>query len=145
MVAHRVGEDFSPPSGNEQWTTFATFEVQKVLKGSPVGHRIDVAMRFVCGMGPNVERGQSSVLFLERQNDRYYPVRGGCAIRSLPLVDGKAVLSDITLPVDVLARNLGFAWAEDNSDPWWKPLPTPAVIGLVGALLGFALGRWRAR
>ena len=145
VVAHRVGEDFFPTSGNEQWATFATFEVKRVLKGSPIGNQIDVAMRFMCGMGPDVERGQSSVLFLERRQDRYYPVRGGCAIRNLPIVNGKAVLSDITLPVDVLAENLGFAWAEEYRQPWWKPAAVPTVVGLSGLLLGFAIGRRRAR
>jgi len=140
-----VGEDFSPVSGNEQWATFAAFEVKRVLKGSPIGNQIDVAMRFMCGTGPDVERGQSSVLFLERRKDRYYPVRGGCAVRSLPIVDGKAVLSDIALPVDVLAKNLGLAWADDKRDPWWKPVAVPAVVGLAGAFLGFAIGRRRAR
>jgi hypothetical protein len=145
VVAHRVGEGFTPASGNEQWTTFATFEVQKVLKGKPFGHQIDVAMRFMCGMGPDVERGRSAVLFLERREDRYYPVRGGCAIRNLPIVDGKVVLSDITLPVDVMAQNLGFAWAEDSRTSSWNRTAIPAIVGLAGVLLGFAIGRRRAR
>lgn len=141
VVAHRIGEDFSPASGDEQWVTFATFEVQKVLKGSPIGQQIDVAMHWMCGMGPDVERGRSAVLFLERRKDRYYTVRDGCAVRSLPIVDGKAVLSDLALPIDVLATNLGFAWAGKNREPWWTPALFPAVLGIVAAALGFAVGR----
>ena len=123
--------------------TFATFEVQEVLKGSPIAQQIDVAMFWMCGMGPDVERGRSSVLFLERHENRYYPVRAGCAVRSLPVVDGKAVLSDIALPVDVLATSLGFAWAGKPRKLSWKPALVPLGLALAAAAFGFALGRRR--
>lgn len=143
VVAHRVGEDFSPLSGDERWVTFAPFEVQKVLKGSPIAQQIDVAMSWMCGMGPDVERGRSSVLFLERYGNRYYSVRDGCSVRSLPIVDGKAVLTDISLPVDVLATNLGFAWAGESGKVEWKPALVPIGLAIAAAVLSFALGRRR--
>jgi hypothetical protein len=141
VVARQIGEKFSPVSGEHQWVTFATFEVQKVLKGWPIADQIDVGVSWMCGYGIHMDRGQSAVLFLERRNGKYFTVRDGCAVRSLPVVDGRVVLTDIELPVDAFAAGLGLAQPADTEPPGWPLGPMTPFLCLGACVAGVVAGR----
>ena len=95
----------------------------------------------MCGDGVYVDRGQSAVLFLRRSGNRYYALWDGCAVRSLPIVSGKAVLTDFALPVDNLATHLGLVRPPERRNPLWEPLSLYAVLSVASAGIGFAIAR----
>jgi len=145
VVAHRSDATIALVSDDPPWEAFASFEVEDVLKGSPIATRIPVATEWLHGGGIEVAPGKSVVLFLERRGDRYYPVRQGCAVLTLPVRDGDI---EGTLPPALLARRLGFAWAawpRRVSSPAFVALPLPLVFAVACAGAGFALGSHMAR
>jgi hypothetical protein len=144
-VAVRVGDEEAADRG----IRYAPFEITGTLKGTASASRILVATRYgMCPYGVDVELLTPSVLFLEAHEGRYESVRQGCAVKNLPIVDGKVVLSDIELPIDTLAAELGLSPA-----PRSKPSESPrwfifALVGLAmvsGLVASFWLGRRSAR
>lgn len=148
VVAQKIGEDFQPLVGGLYGgDTYASFQVREVLKGSPPT-RIDVAKNYgMCTAGIDLERGDTALLFLDFNKDtgRYITVRGGCAVRSLPVVGGDVVLSDVTLPTGILAERLGLrppAPAERTPIDWPRTFAYVLLFGAMAAV-GFELGRRR--
>jgi hypothetical protein len=130
---------------DDRAVAYSPFDVREVLKGSPSGARILVATRYgMCPYGVDVEPMVPSLLFLETHGDRYEPVRGGCAIKSLPVVNGKVVVDEISLSLPTLAAELGFR--STNAAPAGVPRKW-ANIGLLclAAGVGLAAGVWLGR
>jgi len=147
VVARRVGEALERPD-DDLAASFAQFEVEKVLKGTPIARRIDVALGWWCGFGPEVPIGESAVLFLEPKGNRYFTIRDGCSVRSLPVLDGKVVVNNTPLPMEVVTMHLGpspGAPAAPIQEPPWRRWAIPALLCLATGLLGFAIGRRRRR
>ena len=144
VAAHRIDATLTL-AGDPHADAFATFEVEAVLKGRPLARQIAVATRWLRDQGVELSPGDSAVLFLQESRDRYYPVRDDCLVRTLPVTDGKVLLEDIGVPFDVLAKELGFAWAESpqSSSPPSVPPVLLFAIGCAGA--GFAFGHRMAR
>jgi hypothetical protein len=143
VVAVRVADD-TPLDGGPKYVTYAPFEVRRSLKGTPTSTRILVATENgMCYYGIEVERLAPSVLFLEQHGGKYTVVRDGCAVRSLPIVNDRVVLSDISLPVDTFGIELGL------SEPAPSAKETPIRLGILllcsVAIIGFALGVWLGR
>jgi len=149
VAAHRADATLVLPAGAHPGEAFATFEVEAVLKGQPLGRRIVVATRWIRDEGVAMPWGRSAVLFLEKSGGRYYPVRGNCAARTLPASGGRALLADVEVPFDVLAKGFGFAWAEapQSSPPPGAPpgAPPELILAMACAGVGFALGHRLAR
>ena len=138
VVAVRVADD-TPVDGGPKYVTYAPFEVRRSLKGTPTSTRILVAIENgMCYYGVEVERLAPSVLFLEQHGGKYTVVRDGCAVRSLPIVDDRVVLSDISLPVDTFGIELGLLEPPTSA----KEMPIGLGIFLLCsvAVIGFALG-----
>lgn len=146
VVARRIGDELPERPGAERWEGYAPFEVQRVIKGWPVGNRIDVIVRAgMCDEGIDVERGQSALLFLERSGDHYITVWGECAVRSLPIVNGKVVLSDLDLPAQVLGEQLGLLEAPplEKRPSTWVQVSVCGLLLMAGLAVGFWVGRRR--
>jgi len=142
-VAVRLADD-KPVDGGPSYITYAPFEVRRSLKGTPISTRILVAIeKGMCYSGVEVERLAPTVLFLEQHGSRYTVVRDGCAVRSLPIVNDRVVLSDISLTVDTFGIELGLL----QSPPRAKEMPI--VLGILllcsVAVVGFVLGAWIGR
>src|SRR3954465_12966585 len=104
VAAHRADDTLALMAGERRAEAFATFEVEAVLKGQPLGRRIIVATRWLRDEGVDVPRGRSAVLFLEQSGGRYYPVKDDCAVRTLPVADDRVLLADVAVPFDILAK-----------------------------------------
>jgi hypothetical protein len=144
-VAVRVGDEESA----DRAVRYAPFEITRTLKGTASASRISVATRYgMCPYGVDVGLLTPSVLFLEAHDGRYESVRQGCAVKSLPIVDGKVVLNDIKVTVDTLSAELGMSPAPLHKTP---ELPRWLVYALVSLAIvtslavSFWLGRRSAR
>lgn len=137
VVAHRSDSTIALVSGDPPWEAFASFEVESVVKGSPLASRIAVATAWIHGGGIDVAPDESVVLFLERRGGRYYPVNDGCSVSTLPVRYG--------LEPGALARDFGFAWAEAPRHPWTPRVPRPIILGVACAGAGFALAHLMPR
>ena len=148
VVAVRVGES-APTDAGERSVSYAPFEIREVLKGTSPATRILVATQYgMCHYGPDVELMSPSVLFLEEHGGLYETVRQGCAARSLPVVDGKAVLPDISLSLDTLRLELGLLPAPPISKPdlpRWMGIVLLCLMGAIGLAAGFWLGKRASR
>lgn len=136
-IAHRSDSTLTLVSDDPPWEAFASFDVERVLKGAPLGRRISVATAWVHGEGNDVEPGESVVLFLERHGDRCYPVREGCSLTTLPIRDG--------LEADALTREFGFTWAEPSGARRLARVPALFVLAVAFGGAGFTLGHLLAR
>jgi hypothetical protein len=150
VVAQKIGEDFQPVAGSLFGRDiYASFQVREALKGSPPT-RIDVGRdQGMCAADIALERGDTALLFLnfDKATGRYITVRGGCAVRSLPVVGGEVVLSGLTLPTAILAERLGLrppAPAGRTSIDWPRTIAYVLLFGAMAAV-GFELGRRRRR
>lgn len=138
VVARRISEPHYRP---DLWSSIATFEIQTILKGYPDQGTIEVTVLQMCGGYISTERGEWTLLFLEKSGPRYHAVNGGCAVQSLPMAGGRVLLSDISLPPDVLGAELGFHASIERRE---RALPFPFenlwVATVLGGCLGFVTG-----
>jgi len=143
-VALRVGDAKTTDAG-QRFVKYAPFEVRQVLKGTPPTSQILVATQYgMCDYGVDVEPMRPSVLFLEAHGGQYETVRGGCAVRSLPVVNGKAVLRDISVSVDTLGIELGLLPAPvavKSGSSRWLVVSLFCFLGAMSLAAGFWLGR----
>jgi hypothetical protein len=136
-----VGEKvFSKP---DDWGDFAPFQVQRVLKGPPVVNPIQVAVGWYCGTGVEAALGHPHVLFLNERRNKFYTVSGGCAVRSLPIIDGRVDVGEVAIPVDVLAESLGLQPPAKTPRCWPWASALIAILCSASAALGFVFGRRR--
>jgi hypothetical protein len=100
----------------------------------------------MCGDGVEVESLVPSILFLEAHGNQYEPVRGGCGIRSLPIVNGKVVLTDLSVPLATVASELGLVQAppEESGFLRWPGISILCCAAGIGLATGFWLGRRRS-
>jgi hypothetical protein len=147
VVAVRVADE-GTVDGGRRHVSYAPFEVRRVLKGTPSGSHILVAVHYgMCDYGVEVERYSPSVLFLQAHGGQYDTVRGGCAVRSLPIINDRVVLSDISLPVDMFGIELGLLppQASAYGFPIWWGIALLCVAMIIGMTAGFWLGRRSSR
>ena len=147
IVAVRVADE-GTVDGGRRHVSYAPFEVRKVFKGTPSASRIFVATHYgMCDYGVEVERDAPSVLFLEAHGGQYDTVRGGCAVRSLPIVNDRVVLSDISSPVDMFGIELGLLppAAVEHGFPIWLGIVLLCGVMTIGLTAGFWLGRRSSR
>jgi hypothetical protein len=148
VVAVRVGDE-QALDGGQHSVTYAPFDVREPLKGTPSASRIMVATQYgMCSYGVDVEAMVPSLLFLEAHDDQYEPVRGGCAVKSLPIVSGKVVLADLPVPLATVASELGLMKESPERE---SPRSRRFEIAILccaastGLAIGFWLGRRRSR
>jgi len=132
VVAHRSDSTVTLVSDDPPWEAFASFDVERVLKGAPLDRRISVATAWLHGKGIQVSPGESVALFLERHGDRYYPVRDGCSVATVPIKDG--------LEAAALRREFGFAWAAAPGERQLVRVPALVVLAVAFGGAGFTLG-----
>ena len=137
VLAHRSDSTITLVSDDPPWEAFASFEVERVLKGLALARRISIATAWFHGAGIRVAPGESVVLLLERHGERYYPVREGCAVTT--------VADPYGLAAGALAREFGFTWAEPAPEPRPPRVPAPILLAVACAGAGFTLGHLLAR